>query len=134
MALGKRKKQQQEGMWIEAASLARPASHPFYERLNEVLDEEKFDEFSEQQCGKFYAVGMGRPGLAPSINFRLLMIGYFEGIDSERGIAWRVSDSLSLRSFLAIRLDEGTPDLLRGGIPQRKRGHHRSGAPSRVKR
>ena len=110
MALGKRKRQQQEGMWIEAASLARPSSHPFYERLNQVLDEKKFDELSEQQCGKFYAGGMGRPGLAPGIYFRLLMIGYFEGIDSERGIAWRVCDSLSMRSFLAIRLDEATPD------------------------
>ena len=95
---------------MEAASLARPGSHPFYERLNQVLDENKFDEFSEQQCGQFYAQAMGRPGLAPGLYFRLLLIGYFEGIDSERGIAWRVSDSLSLRSFLAIRLDERTPD------------------------
>ena len=110
MALGKRKTQQQEKIWIEAASLARPASHPFYERLNRVLDEKKFDEFSEQQCHKFYSEGTGRPGLAPGIYFRLLLIGYFEGIDSERGIAWRVSDSLSLRSFLEIGPDEGTPD------------------------
>ena len=69
MALGKRKRQQQEGMWIEAASLARPSSHPFYERLNQVLDEKKFDELSEQQCGKFYAGGMGRPGLVPGMYF-----------------------------------------------------------------
>ena len=110
MALGKRKTQQQERIWIEASSLRRPASHPFYERLNQVLDEKKFDEFSEQQCSKFYAEGTGRPGLAPGIYFRLLLIGYFEGIDSERGIAWRVSDSLSIRSFLAIGPDEATPD------------------------
>ena len=110
MALGKRKRQQQERIWIEAASLVRPASHPFYERLNQVLGENKFDEFSEQQCYKFYSKGTGRPGLGPGIYFRLLLIGYFEGIDSERGIAWRVSDSLSLRSFLEIRPEEATPD------------------------
>ena len=110
MALGKRKTQQQERIWIEAASLRRPASHPFYERLNQILEEKKFDEFSELQSHKFYSEGTGRPGLAPGIYFRLLLIGYFEGIDSERGIAWRVSDSMSLRSFLEIGPDEATPD------------------------
>ena len=110
MALGKRKTQQQERIWIEAASLRRPASHPFHERLNQILDEKKFDEFSELQCHKFSSEGTGRPGLAPGIYFRLLLIGYFEGIDSERGIAWRVSDSMSLRSFLEIGPDEATPD------------------------
>ena len=110
MALGKRKTQQQERIWIEASSLRRPASHPFYERLNQILDEKKFDEFSELQCHKFYSEGTGRPGLAPGIYFRLMLIGYFEGIDSERGIAWRVSDSMSLRSFLEIGPDEATPD------------------------
>lgn len=110
MALGKRRRNQQDGFWIERTSLVQAASHPFYERLNQILDENRFDEFSEQQCGKFYAEGKGRPGLAPGTYFRLLLIGYFEGIDSERGISWRVSDSLSLRSFLAIGLDEATPD------------------------
>jgi transposase len=110
MALGKQRKSQQEGFWIERTSLARPSSHPFYERLNQILEENRFDEFSEQQCRKFYAEGKGRPGLVPGTYFRLLLIGYFEGIDSERGISWRVSDSLSLRSFLAIGLDEATPD------------------------
>ena len=110
MALGKRRKSEQEGLWIERTSLARPASHPFYERLNKILEETLFDEFSEQQCRKYYAEGKGRPGLAPGTYFRLLLVGYFEGIDSERGIAWRVSDSLSLRSFLGIELDEGSPD------------------------
>lgn len=97
-------------MWIPAAALAQPASHPFYSRLNQVLDEGGFDAFVEGLCAKFYASKMGRPGLAPGVYFRSLLIGYFEGIDSERGIAWRAADSLALRSFLRIPLDEATPD------------------------
>ena len=84
--------------------------HPFYVRLNEVLDGEGFDLFVEKLCSKFYADKLGRPGLTPGIYFRSLMIGYFEGIESERGIAWRLKDSLSLRRFLGIALDEDTPD------------------------
>jgi transposase len=97
-------------MWIPVAALAQPASHPFYLRLNELLDESGFDVFAEELCAKFYARKIGRPGLAPGVYFRSLLIGYFEGIDSERGIAWRVADSLALRSFLRIPLDEATPD------------------------
>lgn len=97
-------------MWIPAAALAQPASHPFYSRLNEVLDEAGFDDFVEDRCARFYASVMGRPGLVPGVYFRSLFIGYFEGIDSERGIAWRVADSLALRSFLQIALDKSTPD------------------------
>jgi transposase len=78
--------------------------------MNRVLDEKKFDDFAEGLCERFYATTMGRPGLAPGIYFRLLMVGYFEGIDSERGIAWRASDSLSIRSFVRIALDETVPD------------------------
>jgi transposase len=100
----------QEQLWTPTASLPVAASHPFYARLNRVLDEKKFDEFAEAICEPFYAETMGRPGLAPGIYFRLLMVGYFEGIDSERGIAWRASDSLSIRSFLRIALDECIPD------------------------
>ena len=85
------------------------ASHP-YQRLNQILDEKKFDERVERLCERFYAGEVGRPGLAPGIYFRLLMVGYFEGIDSERGIAWRASDSLSIRSFARIGLDENVPD------------------------
>ena len=111
MAMGTRqKRQRQEELWVATATLARPASHPFYERLNRLLDEFGFDEFVEQLCQPFYAATMGRPGLAPGIYFRLLLIGYFEGIDSERGIAWRTADSLGIRAFLRIALDEGTPD------------------------
>ena len=100
----------QEHLWTPTASLPVSASHPFYERLNRELDEKKFDDFAEALCAPFYATTMGRPGLAPGIYFRLLMVGYFEGIDSERGIAWRASDSLSIRSFVRIALDEMVPD------------------------
>lgn len=84
--------------------------HPFYKSLNELLDREKFDEFAEKECSQFYADKNGRPSLTPGTYFRLLLIGYFEGIDSERGIAWRAADSLGLRQFLQIGLDERTPD------------------------
>ncbi len=111
MGMGTRqRRQRQEGLWVATASLVRPAGHPFYERLNELLDECRFDEFVEATCQGFYADRIGRPGLAPGIYFRLLMVGYFEGIDSERGIAWRAADSLAIRAFLHIGLDEMTPD------------------------
>ena len=111
MAMGTRHgRQRQEELWVPVAALARPASHPFYERLNRLLDECEFDRFVEGVCQRFYAESLGRPGLAPGIYFRLLMIGYFEGIDSERGIAWRAADSLGIRAFLRIALDETTPD------------------------
>lgn len=90
--------------------LATGPGHPFYQRLNEFLDAEKFDAFAEKECAQFYAEKNGRPSLAPGTYFRLLLIGYFEGIDSERGIAWRAADSLGLRQFLQIGLDEATPD------------------------
>lgn len=106
----RRARVRQEQLWTPTASLPVSASHPFYERLNRVLDEKSFDEFVEALCAPFYAETMGRPGLAPGIYFRLLMVGYFEGIDSERGIAWRASDSLSIRSFVRIALDENVPD------------------------
>ena len=111
MAMGRRKKRvRQEGLWTPTAALPVSASHPFYQRLNQILDEKKFDEYVEGICEQFYADEVGRPGLTPGIYFRLLMVGYFEGIDSERGIAWRASDSLSIRSFVHIGLDESVPD------------------------
>ena len=84
---------------------------PFYERLNRVLDEAGFDAFVEAQCASFYADGVGRPSLAPGRYFRLLLLGYFEGLDSERAIAWRAADSLSIRTFLDVALHEAPPDL-----------------------
>jgi transposase len=111
MAMGTRQqRQRQEELWVATATLACPASHPFYERLNRLLDECQFDEFVESLCKPFYAETLGRHGLVPGIYFRLLMVGYFEGIDSERGIAWRAADSLGIRKFLRIALDESAPD------------------------
>jgi transposase len=97
-------------MWIPSAAVVEPASHPFYSRLNQVLDEAGFDVFVERLCADFYAHKVGRPSLAPGVYFRSLLIGYFEGIDSERGIAWRAADSLTIRRFLGIGLDAATPD------------------------
>ena len=109
--MGRRWKQaKQEWLWVATAELPRSASHPCYSKLNEILDEAGFDEFVEAQCAGFYADRMGRPSLAPGIYFRALLVGYLEGIDSERGIAWRASDSLSIRHFLRVGLDEQVPD------------------------
>jgi transposase len=111
MSMGTRKnRERQEELWISHSELAAAPSHPFYERLNELLTREGFDGFVEGECARFYAAKNGRPSLAPGMYFRSLFIGYFEGIDSERGIAWRVADSLGLRRFLGIGLDETTPD------------------------
>jgi transposase len=110
MSLGKRgPNERQEPIWIEAARLASPAGHPFYEHLNRLLSKRGFDCFAESACESFYAK-VGRPGLAPGVYFRALLIGYFEGIESERGIAWRAADSLALRSFLGFELSQSTPD------------------------
>jgi transposase len=111
MAMGTRKdRERQEMLWMAASEIRATAAHPFYVRLNELLDSSGFDRFVEEECRGFYARKMGRPSLTPGIYFRLLLVGYFEGIDSERGIAWRAEDSLSLRRFLGIGLDEQTPD------------------------
>ena len=111
MAMGTREqRQRQEQLWVTHTELATGPGHPFYTRLNELLDQEKFDAFAEAECAQFYAEKNGRPSLPPGTYFRLLLIGYFEGIDSERGIAWRAADSLGLRQFLRIGLDEETPN------------------------
>ncbi len=109
MAMGKRKSEQPP-LWIPTTELPVSPGHPFYRRLNEILDAAGFDRFVEDQCRPFYAPVMGRPGLAPGRYFRLLLIGYFEGLDSERGIAWRAADSLAVRQFLGLGLDEAAPD------------------------
>ena len=98
------------GLWIAANELPTTGGHPFYQRLNQVLDAHGFDAFVESQCAPFYADGVGRPSLTPGTYFRLLLIGYFEGIDSERGIAWRTADSLALRGFLGLGLEETPPE------------------------
>ena len=109
--MGKRRRRaRQETMWVATVDLPRSAGHPFYQRLNQVLDDADFDGFVEGQCAPFYADGVGRPSLAPGRYFRLLLLGYFEGLDSERAIAWRAADSLSIRAFLDFGLDEAPPD------------------------
>ena len=108
MAMGTR--QSEGSLWVATAALPKSPGHPFYRRLNALLDAADFDRFVEGQCGRFYAPVMGRPSLAPGRYFRLLLVGYFEGIDSERGIAWRASDSLAVRAFLRLPVDEPPPD------------------------
>lgn len=109
MAMGKRKPKQQD-IWVNSAEIPRAAAHPFYAKVNEVLEQHKIDRRLEHLCRRFYKPVMGRPSMAPGVYFRMLLIGFFEGIDSERGIAWRVADSLSLREFVGCTVTEATPD------------------------
>ena len=109
MAQRRRKSERQEELWISSADVVRSPGHVFYERLNGLLSEAGFDEFVEELTAPFYANG-GRPGIAPGVYFRMLFVGYFEGIDSQRGIAWRCEDSLSLRKFLGLSLTDSVPD------------------------
>ena len=110
MAMGQRTHEQQAVMWVAVRDLPQSVSHPFYEKLNRLLAEYRFDDFVETQCRPFYAEKMGRPSLAPGQYFRLLLLGYFEGLDSERGIAWRAADSSGVRGFLGLLLTEAAPD------------------------
>ena len=111
MAMGRRQDwARTPGLWIATNEPSVTGGHPFYQRLNQVLDRHAFDAFVEAQCAPFYAMTIGRPSLTPGTYFRLLLIGYFEGIDSERGIAWRTADSLALRGFVGLGLDEAPPE------------------------
>ncbi len=111
MAMGKRPAARQASpMWVDTADLPTSDGHPYFERLNRVLADSGFDAFVEELCAAFYADRLGRPSLRPGRYFRMLFIGYFEGLSSERGIAWRVADSLSLRSFLDLELTAAAPD------------------------
>jgi transposase len=110
MAMGKRARQRQSEMWIAATDVPAGPGHPFYRKLNELLAERGFDDFVEGLCAKFYHETLGRPGIPPGVYFRMLLVGYFEGIDSERGIAWRCADSRTLGAFLGYGLTESTPD------------------------
>src|ERR1035437_7402243 len=109
MAMG-RKKPRQQALFVASADLPRTPGHPFYECLNKVLATHGFDAFVENLCAPFYHQVLGRPSLEPGRYFRMLLLGYFEGIDSERGIAWRGGDSLSLRSFVGYAIEEVTAD------------------------
>ena len=107
MAIGKRKSRQEE-LFIAANEIPKTPAHPFYSKLNDVFAQCGFDEFVEDLCEEYYKEG-GRPGIPPGVYFRMVFIGYFEGLDSQRAIAWRCHDSLCLREFLGMGLTEGTP-------------------------
>jgi len=110
MVMGKRRRHaKQASMWVATQNLPRSAAHSFYTRLNQILDEDHFDRHVEGLCQRFYADD-GRPGLPPGRYFRLLLIGYFEGLDAERAIAWRAADSFALREFLGLVLPDAPPD------------------------
>jgi len=121
MSMGK-KQGRQGSFWVTTGHLAAAPGHPFYVRLNAILAAQGFDRMVEAECAAFYVEAKGRPSIPPGVYFRMLMIGYFERIDSERGICWRCGDSLSLRSFLGLGLDEKVPDhsslsRIRGRLP-----------------
>src|SRR2546428_2143166 len=109
MAMGKRKSEQAP-MWVASTDLPVSPGHPFYAGRNGILGEAGFDRFAEEQCRQFYAPVIGRPSLPPGRYFRLLLVGYFEGLDSERGMAWRAADSLAVRNFVGLGLDTVAPD------------------------
>jgi transposase len=111
MSMGKRR-QRQESLFVLADGLPKSVGHPFYQRLNALLAEADFDRWIEKRCQRYYEQEekRGQPSIPPGVYFRMLLVGYFEGIDSQRGIAWRCADSLSLRQFLGIPLDQTTPD------------------------
>jgi transposase len=111
MGMGRKKdREKQQGLWVAASEIVTTPGHVYYERLNTVLAAEKFDQRVETLCRKYYKSSAGRPSLTPGTYFRMLLLGYFEGLDSERGIAWRAADSLSIRKFLGYDLSEPTPD------------------------
>ena len=108
--MGHRDETQQQDLWVPTHKLPRSAGHPFYRALNGRLSRAGFDRFVEDLCAPYYAETLGRPSVPPGIYFRMLMVGYFEGIGSQRGIAWRCGDSFSLREFLGVPLGKRTPD------------------------
>jgi transposase len=109
MSMGTRQPDQPP-IWVATSDLPTSPGHPFYSRLNAILEAEGFDQFAEDQCRRFYAPVMGRPSLEPGRYFRLLLVGYFEGLDAERGIAWRAADSLAVRQFVRLGIEEAPPD------------------------
>lgn len=110
MSMGRRPTEQQAELWVPTADLPLSPGHVFYDKLNALLAEAGFDQHVEELCRPHYADGIGRESIPPGVYFRMLLAGYFEGLDSQRAIAWRCSDSLSLRTFLGLPLTEATPD------------------------
>ncbi len=123
MAMGKRK-QRQESLFITVGDLPRSDGHPFYQKLNALLAEADFDRWIERRCRPFYEQEerRGKPSIPPGVYFRMLLVGYFEGIDSQRGIAWRCADSLSLRTFLGVPLGVATPDHSTMSVTRKRLG------------
>jgi transposase len=118
-----RRPREQQGLWVASSELPQSPGHPFYRKLNELLAEADFDRQVESWCRPYYAAGVGRPSIPPGVYFRMLLVGYFEGLDSQRGIAWRCSDSLSVRAFLGLELTAATPEhssltVIRQRLPQ----------------
>jgi len=109
MAIGKRNKPKQKPLWIAASDLAPRSGHPFYTRLNQLLEKDGFDAWLEEECAPYFAKG-GRPSIPPGVYFRMLFVGYLEGFQSERSIAWHCADRMSLKEFLGYQLHEKTPD------------------------
>ena len=110
MSMGRRPTEEQGEFWVPTADLPRSPGHVFYDKLNRFLADAGFDRRVETLCRPLYADELGRASIPPGVYFRMLLVGYFEGIDSQRGIAWRCADSLSLRSFLGVPIGESTPD------------------------
>lgn len=109
MALGKRQGEKQQELFVPTTHVPKSPGHPFYKRVNELLKESGFDQWAETLCEPYYAEG-GRPGIPPGVYFRMLLVGYFEGIDSQRGIPWRCADSRSLQEFLGLPLTATSPE------------------------
>lgn len=110
MGMDRRKRKIQNEFWISPKEFPEAPGHPFFDKLNKLLDEHGFDDYVESLCEKYYVKGKGRPSIPPGVYFRMLLIGYFMGIESERAIAWQCRDSRSLAKFLGYKITEQTPD------------------------
>jgi hypothetical protein len=110
MSMGRKPSERQADLWIATTDLPQSPGHVFYEKLNALLAEADFDRYVEELCQQYYADDVGRASIPPGVYFRMLFVGYFEELDSQRGIAWRCSDSFSLRKFLGVTWNEATPD------------------------
>jgi transposase len=115
MAMGRRKREQQDSLFVMASGLPRSPGHPFYRKLNELLAGAGFDRWIEERCERYHATEekRGQPSIPPGVYFRMLLVGYFEGINSQRGIAWRCADSLTRGSFWAFRWVNRLPTIPR---------------------
>ncbi len=110
MSMGRRQAEYQRDLWVATSDLPQSPGHVFYDKLNRLLADAGFDRFVEDLCREHYADGVGRESIPPGTYFRMLFVGYFEDLGSQRAIAWRCADSLSLRAFLGVPLHEATPD------------------------